>query len=275
MVEHLPAAGARSPSMHRFRSYKTEAVVLRQMPLGEADRILTLFTPERGKLRAVAKGIRRPKSRFGGHLELLNRVSVSLAEGRNLDVLTDAQAVQSFRGLRDDLQGLSRAMYVAELVDRFSIERSPSTQVYRLLVEALTRLEQGRQQGLLLRYFEMGLLDRSGYKPELHLCVECRLTLEPADHYFSSAKGGVLCPECRIGSDDVLLPISLNGMKVLRLLQREAGFAGTAGLKLSPRLLAELERLLQSYIRYLVEREIKSAEFVSLVTSSPMHPGDR
>ncbi len=254
--------------MSRFRTYKTEAVVLRQTPLGEADRILTLFTPDKGKLRAVAKGVRRPKSRFGGHVELLNHVSVSLAEGRNLDVLTDVEAVQSFRGLRDDLQGLSRAMYVAELVDRFSIERSPNPAVYRMLVDALARLEETEGRELLLRHFEMNLLERSGYKPELLVCVDCRSTLEPADHYFSSANGGALCPACRVRADGSVIPISLNGMKVLRLLQRDANFAAAAGLNIPPTLLAELERLLRSYIRYLVERELKSAEFVSLVSST-------
>ena len=112
--------------MPRNRTYSTEAIVLRQTALGEADRVLTLFTPDLGKLGAVAKGVRRPVSRTGGHLELLNRVRVTLAQGRTLDVVTDAQATQSFAGLRSRLQSISRAMYAAELVDRFCIDRSPN-----------------------------------------------------------------------------------------------------------------------------------------------------
>ena len=143
--------------MARPRTYKTEAVALRQIPLGEADRILTIYTPDMGKLRVVAKGIRRTKSRLGGHLELLNCVSVSLSQGRNLDVITEAQVIQSFRGFRDDLRLLSRALYVAELVDRFSDERSPNYEVYRLLLEVLSWLEHAGQSDLLLRHFEMVL----------------------------------------------------------------------------------------------------------------------
>ena len=254
--------------MARPRTYKTEAVALRQMPIGEADRILTLYTPDMGKLRVIAKGIRRTKSRLGGHLELLNCVSVSLSQGRNLDVVTEAEVIQSFRGFRDDLQSLSKALYVAELVDRFSIEHSPNYEIYQILLGVLARLEKVGQSDLLLRHFEIHLMELSGYRPELRSCVECRSRLEPGDHYFSSAVGGVLCPNCRVKSDDPMIPISLNGMKVLRFLQRDADYSDAAGLNVSPKLFAEIERLLQSYIRFLVERDLKSVEFMNLVSSS-------
>ena len=254
--------------MTRPRTYKTEAVTLRQMSLGEADRILTIYTPDMGKLRVVAKGIRRTKSRLGGHLELLNCVSVSLSQGRNLDVITEAQIIQSFRGFRDDLRLLSRALYVAELVDRFMVDRLPNYEVYLLLLNVLAWLEQAGQSDLLLRHFEMHLLGYSGYKPELRACVECRSTLEPGDHYFSSVVGGVLCPDCRVKSDDALILISLNAMKVLRFLQQDADYTGASELKVSSKLHTEIERLLHAYIRFLVERELKSVEFMSLVSSN-------
>ena len=96
--------------MSRLRTYKTEAVVLKQINLGEADRILTLYTPDQGKVRAVARGVRRPKSKLSGHLELLNQASVSLSYGRNLDSINEAQSIRSFRGIRDDLSRISKAI---------------------------------------------------------------------------------------------------------------------------------------------------------------------
>ena len=253
--------------MTRPRIYKTEAVVLRQIPLGEADRILTLYTPDMGKVRAVAKGVRRPKSRLGGHLELLNHVSVSLSHGRNLDVVSEVQVIQSFKGLREDLQRVSRAIYVAELVDGFSAEQSSNYALYQLLLGALAWLERSGHSDLTLRSFEMRLLDESGYRPELYRCVDCRRTLEPGDHLFSCTNGGVQCPACRVTSSEAMTPLSLNAMKVLRFLQREGENARVARLKVSPRALSEIERLLRTYIRYLMERELKSAEFLHLVSS--------
>ena len=248
------------------------------MPLGEADRILTLYTSDSGKIRAVARGVRRTKSRLGGHLELLNRVSVALGRGRDLDVVSEAQAIQTYRLLRDDLQRLSKAIYVAELVDTFSVERSSSYTVYELLAETLGHLEETANPDLLLRHFEMRLLDLSGYRPELHSCVECRAELEPADHTFSCAAGGVRCPRCRGAFGDPLIPISVNSMKVLRLLQRERQPSRVAGLRVSARVAGETERTLRTYIRFIVERELKSAEFMNLVTregaeTPPPEPG--
>ena len=254
--------------MTRPRAYKTEAVVLRQIPLGEADRILTLFTPDIGKVRAVAKGVRRVKSRLGGHLELLNRVSVALYEGKSLDVVTEAQVLQTFQGLREDLEPLSRAMYIAELVDGFSTERSPNHAMYTLLVDGLAELERADSHDLLLRYVEMRALEHAGYRPELRQCVACRTTLEPRDHLFSCGDGGVICPTCRGISGEAMLPVSVGAMKLLRFLQRQDKYAGVSGLNISDRLLNEAGRLLRGNIRYLLERDLKSAEFISRLPPS-------
>src|SRR3989304_4519194 len=104
------------------RLYKTEAVVVRAMDLGEADRILTLLTPGLGKLRAVAKGVRRSQSKLGGHLDLLTRSSVMVARGKNLDIITQAQGLDSFLPLRNDLMRLGCGLYAAELAERFTPE---------------------------------------------------------------------------------------------------------------------------------------------------------
>ena len=253
--------------MPRIRTYKTEAVVLKQTPLGEADRILTLYTPDMGKVRAVAKGVRRTKSKIGGHLDLLNSVTISLSVGRDLDVVNEAQLIQSYKGLREDLERLSKAIYIAELVDGFSVEQSSSYALYRLLLDALGWLETTTQADLLVRHFEIHLLVQSGVRPELYSCVECRSMLEPADHLFSCAHGGVLCPKCRVNSSQALIPISLNGMKVLRFILREEEYAKIEVLKVSSDLLREIERTLRNYIRFLVERELKSADFMNLVSS--------
>ena len=253
--------------MSRPRIYKTEGVVLRHLALGEADRILTIYTPDRGKVRAVAKGVRRTKSRLSGHLQLLNQVSLSVAEGRNLDVVAEAQVISSFRRLREDLERLSRAILIAELVDGFSVEQSANSALYRLLVDVLGWMETTDGQAQLLRYFDLRLLAHTGYRPELYRCVECRSELEPSDHLFSCARGGILCPRCRTMAREPLLPLPMGAMKVIRYIQREE-YPSVSKLRVSPATLQEVGRVLQSYVRYILERDLKSVEFMDQVTST-------
>src|SRR3990172_2229519 len=144
--------------MTQPRVYKTEAVVLKRHTLGEADRILTLYTPNFGKIRAIGKGVRRTKSRLGGHVELFTRSALMLAHGQNLDILTQAQTLDSFLPLREDLRRASWALYTIELVDRFTADHIENFPLYRLLVETLHRLCDARDADLTLHYYELQLL---------------------------------------------------------------------------------------------------------------------
>ena len=136
------------------RLYKTEAIILRQRKLGEADRILTLHTPAHGKLDAKAKGVRKTTSRMSGHLQPLNRCMVQLARGRTMEVIAGCETLESFQQLRDDLDRLSRALYVAELTDRMTADHVPSLPTYRLLLDTLTRLETSPAPDTALRFFD-------------------------------------------------------------------------------------------------------------------------
>ena len=250
--------------MARSRSYKAEGIVLRQTPLAEADRILTIYTRELGKVRAVARGVRRPKSKLGGHLEPLCHVAVSLAEGRNLDTVSEAEVIQSFSGLEDDLERLSKGIYLSELVDAFSPDRLANRQVFDLLLDALDRLQCSERPVNLLLSFETKLLGLSGYGPELRQCVECGLDLEAADHLFSSAAGGA-------STSGAMTLVPLDAMKVLRFLQRE-DLAGAEALSIGSVALGQVERTLRAYLRYVLERELKSAHFMDLVAPSRTDP---
>lgn len=250
----------------RMRGYKTEGVVLRHTPVGEADRIVVLYTPEYGKVRAVAKGVRRAKSKMAGHLELLNRVSVSLAEGRGMDTLTEAETVQAYRRVREDLELLSAGMFMAELVDGISVEQAPSQPTYTLFTTSLELLETAERPGQAARCFQVQMLALSGFGPELRKCVQCNAELEPRDHAFTVLGGGIVCPACRVESQDALMPVSLSALKVLRFFQREPA-EKAVGLRLDARLLDELERVLDGYTRYVLERDLKTTEFMDLVRS--------
>lgn len=238
--------------------YKTEAIVLKRSRLGEADLLLTLYTPFLGKMRAVAKGALRPKSKLGGHVEILTHSQMLLAKGQNLDVVSQCQMADSFLALREDLWCTSCAIYMAELVDRFTGENLENRPLFQLLLGALHWLCRAKDGELVLRYFETHLCLHLGYRPELERCLGCGAALEPVLNFFSPASGGVLCPACGPGRGR---PLSLGALKVLRYLQRNTP-AVVERLELNPRLAAEVEEVLRSYLHYLLEREVKSAAWL-------------
>jgi DNA repair protein RecO (recombination protein O) len=246
--------------MSQPRNYQTEAIVIKKTKLGEADRILTLLTPYAGKVRAVAKGVRRPKSKMAGHLELLTHSQVSLAHGRNLETVTGSQTINAFLPLKSDLDLTSSGLYVAELSDQFSVEHQENREVFALLLATLGWLCQPNSREIVLRYFEMRLLVLTGYRPELQQCVNCHEPLQPKVNYFSFSAGGVLCSNCE-HSQSWRFSLSVNALKVLRLLQKE-DFALASKLRLKAELAGELAQVMQGYIRYILEREVKSAAFL-------------
>lgn len=225
--------------------------------------MLTLLTPERGKLRVVAKGIRKPRSRKAGHLELFTRASLLVAAGRDLDLITQAQAVETYRPLREDLVRGAYAAYAVELLDRFTPEHQEAGEVYDLLANMLGWLCAASDPALPARYYELRLLALAGFQPELRRCVLGGETIVAEAQYFSVPQGGAVCARCGRGQPG-LLSISLEALKYLRYFQVQP-YSRVAGLKLDPGLLAEMERVLQRYIVYLLERQLKSVEFLKLI----------
>lgn len=270
--------------MRHQRSYSTEAIVLKHMDLGEADRILTLFTPHKGKVHVIAKGTRRPISKLAGHLDLLNRSQLQLALGRNLDIVTQAEGRENFLHLRTDLWHMTCGFYLAELVDRFIEEHTQHANLYHLLLETLRYLDadalalQGqRSQGivatedehrrskLLLRYFELHLLFFAGYEPALQNCAHCASELRAEVNGFKSSLGGVLCPQCSRFWERSL---SVKGLKTLRLLRSTPWLDipfQRLDTHLNINLENELESVLYGLLRFHLERDLKSWSFLEML----------
>ncbi len=247
--------------MTKPRTYQTEAIIIKKTKLGDADRILTLYTPQLGKIQAVAKGVRRPRSKLAGHLELITHSLVSLARGRNLDTIIGSQTINGFLPLKSDLWLTSCALYTAELVNHFTADSIENYPLFELLLETMKQLCQAGNRELDLRYFELHLVDRVGYRPQLRECVSCHLPLELAINSFCPSAGGMLCPNCH-PSRPVAYPLSVNAQKVLRLMQ-DTNYVTVSQLKISPELAMELERVMAGYLKYLLEREVKSAAWLS------------
>jgi len=243
----------------RERVYRTEAIVLRRSDFGEADRLLVLATPG-GKRRVIAKGVRKTTSRLAGHIELFTHATMLLAVGRNLDIITQSQAVRSFSALRAELPRLSAAYYVAELYDRFTQDEEENPALFQLLAQAYAALDRSANPDLVLRSFELRLLHIAGYRPYLHHCVACQEPLTEAADRFSPTMGGVLCPRDR-GADRNALAMSGPAFRLLRYLQTQPLDAAEV-LRLSPEVRGEAEQLLRAYLRQILERDLKSVAFL-------------
>jgi len=249
----------------RQRVYRTHAVVLRRRDYADADRILTLLTPGMGKKEVIAHGVRKTSSRKAGHLELFAHSNLMIAHGRTWDVVTEAVTVESFRHLRASLDQIGQASYLAELVDRFTEVDNENEPVWELLLMALRELddhagEPSFDARVLLRWFELHLLSVTGFQPQFFHCLNCDKPLEPITNYVSLQAGGILCPQCAEAAPDAE-PIEVDVLKVLRHLQRNL-WDDLRGLAVRPPVMHKVDALLYRYLLTVLERHLKSADFL-------------
>jgi DNA repair protein RecO (recombination protein O) len=176
--------------------YREHGIVLRTYKLGEADRIVVFVTRGHGKVRAVAKGVRKTKSRFGSRLEPGSHVALQLYEGRELDIVTQAESVDHFRAIRDDLDRLAGAQVMLEATDQVSQEHEPDARLYQLLLGALRTLA-GSGRALVVPAFLLKLLAADGVQPLVEVCASCGEDTPLVA--FDLGAGGLLCRSCRSG----------------------------------------------------------------------------
>lgn len=249
----------------RARSFRVEAVVLRHNDWGEADRLLGLFTRELGKVRAIAKGVRKPLSRKAGHLEPFTRATLLLARGRDLFIVTQAETVNAYLPIWQDLLLLGYASYIVELLDRFTYEEGENRAMYRLLTDTLERISTYPNPAVAVRYYEVRLLDLVGFRPQLFECAGCEAEIQAEDQFFSAKQGGVLCPTCGNGTAGAR-PVKMLPLKYLRHFQRSS-YKEASRARITPGVIREMEVLMQHYLTYKLERGLNTPSFLRLVKS--------
>ena len=219
--------------------YRDEGIVLRTIRLGEADRIVTFVTPGHGKVRAVAKGVRKTKSRFGGRLEPTSHVTLLLYEGREIDIVTQAETLEVHRVLREDLDRLSAAVRLLEAVDQVAQERQPARRLYQMLLGAL-----------LVAAFELKLLSLEGFHPRLDACASCD---GPGPLVgFDLGLGGALCRSCGMGA-----PVSRGALDAMgRILNGD--LASALNEPAGP-VSHEVEQLATRALEHHLERRLRAA----------------
>jgi DNA repair protein RecO (recombination protein O) len=241
--------------------YREQGVVLRTWKLGEADRIVVLMTQGEGKVRAVAKGVRKTRSRFGGRLEPFSHVDLSLYRGRELDIVTQAEVLSPFRTLREDYDRVVAGSAMLEAVDQVAQEREAAVRIYLLLVRALRALDgpPGPDPSVLLDAFLLKLMAVEGYRPSLAECAGC--AAGGPLRAFSIVRGGALCERCRSGQESVLdggtvpLLAALLGADLERLAD------APPELPAAPR--REAGTLIRGFVEYHLDRRLRAYPLVA------------
>src|SRR5579883_1837785 len=251
--------------------YNATAIVLRRLHFGETDNILTLYTRERGRISAIAKGARKPISRLSGATEALTCVRFGLATGNSMDIVTQAEVKESFPLLRHDLQRLAHGMYFAELLSHSVADEDPNPYLFDLLMTGLFLLQRINPPETGARWFELHLLEDLGYAPQLNECVYCQAPLpgqSPATALFalSKSQGGALCPIH--AHPDTYEDHSALGHSALAYLQALNAIpieqVSTVPSVPAPIVKAQdqARMALRRYVRYRLECELKSLDFL-------------
>src|SRR4051812_33371623 len=251
------------------RRYVTEAIVLSRFDYGEADRILTLITPGAGKIKAIAKGIRRQNSRIGGSVEPFAELQLVLAHGRTFDVITQVSVVHPWLRMRDNLVSFGTASYMAELADGTLEERHATESVYVLLKRAYEILDAGMAAGRVARWFEMHLADELGGRPEVDRCVEGGRLLGADERYrWMPPLGGVLCERCP-GPPFERVGLSLEALKLLKAYQR-LDVEALAALRVRPETEREIEIAMREFLAFSLDRKPRSLAFLDEIRAEAL-----
>jgi DNA repair protein RecO (recombination protein O) len=260
--------------MANQRTYIAEALILRRSDFQEADRRLTLLTPDRGRLTVVAKGVRRPASRMAGHLELFTLAKVFVVRRRSLDLIVQAETVQTFPELRADLQRLPYAYQAVEAALILVEEEVEAHAEFILLVKALDALARTAALPLVLVAYKLQLLAMLGYQAQLRDCARCGKALnaqesvETPQNRVRPDSGGVVCATCGGASG---LPLTVRAIKCLRWLAQEP-LHTVERLQVDPNTISQLEQTADVFVRYVAEQDLKSAPFLERMRALKTNP---
>lgn len=237
-------------------SIRTRGIIIKRFNLGESDRILTIITPDRGKIRAIAKGVRRPGSKLSGYLELFHYNEYMLAEGKNLDIVTSATTIDNLLGVGQSLKQVGLAYYIAETVDKLIEETQDAEPMFDLIYGTLRSLgEGGASIEALKSHFEINLLTTLGFRPELNRCVECGQEIDSSSAWFAPAMGGVLDQQHHT-SDPTAIELRGEALTQLR------GLIGGSPTEVSN----SVAQATADFMEHTVDRKLRSKDFMASVS---------
>ncbi len=249
--------------------FTTNAINLKSYSISEADKIILMYSQDKGLIRGVAKGIKKTKSKLGGRMELLVANKMMLVKGRNLDTICQAEALNTFFNLRSDMNKLFYAMYCSEIISNFGIENDPnSKEIYNLFYTFLDKLSQSKTKEeimLCVLRFQLKIMEITGYSIELQDCVKCLKTPNEEEIYFSTEQGGILCKECaREVYKKIKIPHKIK--EFLFVLLKEDFYAHTKYDESATEKICQVcIDLLKKYIEYYSPKPFKTAQILESI----------
>lgn len=248
--------------MKDLKLYKVTGFVIREMNLGEADKLITIFSKKHGKLHAIAKGARKISSKLLAGTRLFTVSEFVLYKGRNLFTVTQCEPKTSFPYLSDDMNRFFYACYLAEIVDKVTESRSPEPMLFDIFFDTmafLNNVTDVKLTELVVRYFEIKLLDLFGYKPEMECCVSCGKCVA-VPKFFNPYKGGVLCDDCSVIGED-LIKLDTATIHLMKFLIN-CNIKQVKNVRVSNVVLEQLEYFINRFIAYIFERDFRTIELL-------------
>lgn len=240
-------------------NYFTQGLILRHINFREADRLISIYTEDRGLVNVVAKGARRIKSKLAGSLEPFTLAEFMIVKGKNYDTVASSEVINVYRGIKNDLTKIKLAYYFSKIILETAKEMQRDNKLYNYLLnifDYLDKFEYKKNNKLnwLVWFFIWHYLKLSGYQPELHKCQVCKKSLAPDNLFFNYKKGGLIGGQCQI-SGDGSQSISTNLVKIIRTIMNSDS-PDTLAVKLSPVLAQELVLHTKNYYSYVFETDI-------------------
>jgi DNA repair protein RecO (recombination protein O) len=239
--------------------YVTEAILLAVKNFGDADKMVTFLSRDRGKLKALAYGCRRPRSQLSGAVQLFSHLEMNLNQGRGIDTIKSCQLLTPFRALREDIEKMAYASFVAELAAEFCPENYEQRDIFELCLNAFSALEK-RNPRLGALVFAAKLLSLTGFEPNYEACVFCGKKRQ-ADGWFSLEHSGFCCAACQ-KNENILFT-----EKAAEFILRLRDFEWQQPLSVSGAALVGGERVLISYLEHVLEKPLKSLSFIAEISS--------
>jgi DNA repair protein RecO (recombination protein O) len=244
--------------------YRTDAIVLGYRNLGEADKILTLFSPEKGKIHAVARGVRRPRNPILAGSQLFTYSNFLIMEGRNLDNISQCEIKESFYKIRQNLEYMAYGLYFAELLRVSTPMEDKNQELFRFFLKTMYLLQKWENTELLGRIYEIKLMAIQGFAPEIFRCVGCGEKVFDKIN-FSTLMGGILCFNCREGDRKSIniAPETLNALRKMLMMTYEE----LEGLQVKEHTKEQLKSILNLFICHHIDRKLKTVQFIKDINS--------